>query len=57
MPMMVSITQQMNLYPMPENKGMPAMPCAMPMVKGLSMAPEKPMCAATYTMQTPTMES
>ena len=29
----------------------------MPIVKGFRMAPEKPTCAATYTMHSPTIES
>ena len=42
---------------MPEKSGMPARPWAMPIVKGLRMAPAKPKAAATNTMQTPVMES
>ena len=33
------------------------MPCAMPIVKGFSVAPAKPTCAARYEMQTPVIES
>ena len=53
----VSISQQSMRYSNPENSGKSDKPCAMPMVNGFSTAPEKPMWAATYTMQSPVMES
>ena len=49
--------QQKSRYSMPENSGIPANPCAMPIVKGLRIAPAKPKAAATKTMQTPVIES
>ena len=54
---MLIIIQQKIRYSMPENSGIPANPCAIPMVNGLRMAPAKPKAAATNTMQTPVMES
>ncbi len=42
---------------MPENNGTPASPCAIPTVNGFSIAPEKPTCAATYTIHSPVIES
>ena len=43
----VRIVHTRNLYSKPENRGSPERPCAMPMVNGLNIAPENPICAAT----------
>ena len=53
----VSTSQQNIRYSNPENNGRSDKPCAMPIVKGFSTAPEKPIWAATYTMHSPVMES
>ena len=42
---------------MPEKRGIPAKPCAIPMVKGFKIAPAKPNPAAIKTIHTPVMES
>ena len=42
---------------MPEKRGIPAKPCAIPIVKGFKIAPAKPNPAAIKTMHTPVMES
>ena len=44
---MVRIIQMNALYSKPEKSGMPDRPCAMPIVKGLKIAPERPMWADT----------
>ena len=49
--------QQIVLYSIPENICSPAIFWATPIVKGLSIAPANPTCAATYTIATPVMES
>ena len=53
----VSTSQQNIRYSNPENNGRSDKPCAMPIVKGFSTAPEKPIWAATYTIHSPVMES
>jgi len=42
---------------MPEKRGIPAKPCAIPIVKGFKIAPAKPNPAAIKTIHTPVMES
>ena len=49
--------QQTNLYSHPLNNGKSDIPCAIPIVNGLKIAPAKPRCAATYTRQSPVIES
>ena len=52
------MTIQQNIrYSIPEKSGIPARPCAIPIVNGFSIAPANPNPAATKTMQTPVMES
>ena len=55
---MILITNQQKMrYSIPEKSGIPASPCAIPIVNGLSIAPAKPSPAATNTIQTPVIES
>jgi hypothetical protein len=42
---------------MPENTGTPAMPCAMPTLKGFRNAAAKPTCEPTNGIATPVMLS
>ena len=53
----VSMAQQISLYPIPEKSGSPDISWAMPTVKGLRKAAEKPMLDATYTTRRPVMAS
>ena len=55
MPKVVRATQITVRYSQPEMGGRPAMPCATPTVKGLSIAPAKPMPAPISGMATPMM--
>ena len=54
---MLITNQQKIRYSIPEKSGIPASPCAIPIVNGLSMAPANPSPAATNTIQTPVIES
>ena len=56
-PTTLIIHQQTMRYSIPEKRGIPAKPCAIPIVKGFKIAPAKPSPAAIKTMHTPVMES
>lgn len=56
-PIVVNITHKNSLYSIPEKIGIPAMLCAIPIVKGLVTPPMNPKVAPTNTTLTPTMLS
>ena len=53
----VNISQTIIRYSQPLNGGSSAIPCAIPIVKGLRNAPAKPTPAPTNGMEIPTIES
>ena len=55
--MAVVVANNINLRPIPENRGNSAIPWATPMVKGFIKAPAKPAPAPMNTMAAPVKES
>ena len=53
----VAIAQTIIRNPIPEKTGTPAMPCAIPTLKGFRNAAAKPTCEPTKGMATPVIES